>query len=44
MVRVSAERDDLLSISTQCDGSEDTDWSVVHQLGGDVGQGVAVED
>ena len=44
MVCMPVERDGLLGISAQGDCSEDTDWPVVHQLGGDVGQGVAVED
>ena len=44
MVRMPAERDGLLGTSAHGFCSEDPDWPFVHQLGGDVGQGVAVEN
>ena len=44
MVRMPAKRDGLLGMRAHGDCSEYTDWPVVHKLGGDVGQRVAVED
>ena len=44
MVSMPAERDGLLGMSAHGDGSEDTNLPVVHKLGGDVDQGVAVEN
>lgn len=44
IVRVPAERDHIVGSAAHHDGVEDPDWSIVHQLGGRMGQRGMVED